>query len=429
MQRQTLFLAALVIMTFAALPGNSSAQQFPKLDSSWTVTVNGQSVQVNNDGSFVIPNVSAADQFGPGGPGTAPDFVSDNTLRVIGVSTADGVTRYAYSDAFQFVAGQEFSVGQMTITDVPPPFPQSIEATPDDIVLTASGQATVVRVDGELIDGSIIDVTGAVAGTTYLTSNPGILEVDSFGVATAISDGPAFVTAINEGAASVVLIQVVLGDPLTEVRGFVQLEDGTSVVGADVTIGGQGQTALSLADGSFVIPNVATQLGLLNVTASAVIGTESFAGSSGSVEPVPGLLTDVGLITMSEFTAVTITFDAGSGSPPSYTESGLTVVSGQDHLHLGDNSLDGSPDLYNHSGCCSTPYEFTFGGAPFGVVSLDIVNLPSGTHTFTSSSGAVEIVAGPGVHVFSASGWTGITSFRWDATGNMMIDDLVIEAE
>ncbi len=51
-----------------------SAQAFEVLDETWTVTVNGQSVQVNPDGSFTIPNVSAADQFGPGGPG-APGWL------------------------------------------------------------------------------------------------------------------------------------------------------------------------------------------------------------------------------------------------------------------------------------------------------------------------------------------------------------------
>ena len=40
-----------------------------------------------------------------------------------------------------------------------------------------------------------------------------------------------------------------------------------------------------------------------------------------------------------------ITFDAGGGAPLSYTESGLTVTSLQNHLHMGDHDGDGSPDL------------------------------------------------------------------------------------
>src|SRR5262245_39151958 len=41
---------------------------FAQLDSTWTVTVSGQTVQVNVDGSFIIPNISAPDAFGPEGP-------------------------------------------------------------------------------------------------------------------------------------------------------------------------------------------------------------------------------------------------------------------------------------------------------------------------------------------------------------------------
>src|SRR6266481_7683329 len=68
---------ALVFLTLAVLhPAGAQS-----LDQSWTVAVNGQTVQVNSNGTFVIPNVSAADQFGLGGPGTAPDFLSDDFVR------------------------------------------------------------------------------------------------------------------------------------------------------------------------------------------------------------------------------------------------------------------------------------------------------------------------------------------------------------
>ena len=67
---------------------NILAQQ---LDETWTITVNGQTVQVNPDGSFRISNVSAADQFGPGGPGTRPDFLSDDFIRAIATRTFNGL--------------------------------------------------------------------------------------------------------------------------------------------------------------------------------------------------------------------------------------------------------------------------------------------------------------------------------------------------
>ncbi len=41
--------------------------------ADWILLLNGQTVQPKANGGFLLPNVSAPDQFGPGGPGTAPD--------------------------------------------------------------------------------------------------------------------------------------------------------------------------------------------------------------------------------------------------------------------------------------------------------------------------------------------------------------------
>lgn len=291
--RLLLALAA-TCLAAAGITGLAAGQAFPKLDDSWTVSVNGQVVPVGADGSFAIPNVSAADQYGAGGVGTPPDFVSDDYLRVIGISTAGGATRYAYSSQFKFVAGQEFSVGQLTIANVPPPFPESIVASALSPVLTSIGSQTTVQVIGTLIDGSQLDVTSHTAGTTYRTSNPLIVTVDQDGVATAMKAGVVFVTALNEGATSVTQISVVPGDPLTQVVGFVEFEDGTPASGATVTVVGQGLSSTSQADGSFAIPGVATQLGKIGIQAS--LG--NLKGNSVPVDPVPGALTDAGLIAL-----------------------------------------------------------------------------------------------------------------------------------
>ncbi|MEE9296705.1 MAG: thrombospondin type 3 repeat-containing protein [Phycisphaerae bacterium] len=124
------------------------------------------------------------------------------------------------------------------------------------------------------------------------------------------------------------------------------------------------------------------------------------------------------------FTPITITFDGGSGNPLSYTESGMTVTSrypSGPHLHFSGGTI------WNHSGCCSTPYEFDFAAAPFTVVSLDVLSF-GGPGSFTSSSGAVVNVTGTGTLTFPVSGWTGITSFRWDQfSGSTFIDNLVVE--
>ena len=52
-------------------------ETFGQLDERWAVTINGQTVQVEPDGSFLLSNVSAPDVFGPGGPGTPFDGAVD----------------------------------------------------------------------------------------------------------------------------------------------------------------------------------------------------------------------------------------------------------------------------------------------------------------------------------------------------------------
>ncbi len=127
--------------------------------------------------------------------------------------------------------------------------------------------------------------------------------------------------------------------------------------------------------------------------------------------------------------AVTVTFDAGSGQPPTYSEVGITVapvVGTENHVHLGDNDGNTSPDLMLHPGCCSTPYRFEFSGGVFSLAKLDFAHF-GGTHTFTASSGAVVAPAASGVIVFAPTGWSGITSFDWHDDGTLFSEQGVID--
>src|SRR5205823_5779961 len=140
-------------------------------DDTWIVTIGGQASIVTPEGSFRVYNISAPDQFGVGGPGTAPDFLSDDLVRVIGQSTSNGVTRYAFSDHFQFSRGQTFAIAQMTITETPPPMPVSLRMTVDNPTLSTSSQTTQLHVTGTLQDNSQVDLTPRTSWTVYRTSN------------------------------------------------------------------------------------------------------------------------------------------------------------------------------------------------------------------------------------------------------------------
>src|SRR5262249_13134899 len=98
----------------------------------------------------------------------------------------------------------------------------------------------------------------------------------------------------------------------------------------------------------------------------------------------------------------------------------------EDHVHLGDNDDNGSPDLMLHALCCSTPYQFTFAKGRFSLARLDFV-LRGGTHTFTSSSGATLPPTGGGMVVFPADGWQGLTSFAWRDDGLYVTDQGIVD--
>ena len=268
-----------------------------QLDETWTVTVNGQTVQVNPDGSFRIPNVSAPDQFGLGGPGTRPDFLSDDFIRAIGTSTVNGVTRYAFSEPFQFRNRQTFIIGEMTITDNPPPLPTKILLTADESLIPI-GNTTQLTVTGTLPDGSAADLTQRSFWTVYRTSNPAVATVGENGLVTGNSAGNVFITAVNEGATSVKLLTVTADIVDTTVQGFVQFEDGTPASGATVTTSFSGDE-LTGAEGFFSFPiNTPSEDNTVAVRASTTVDGERLVGTSGPVEIVPDGLTDAGVITL-----------------------------------------------------------------------------------------------------------------------------------
>ena len=85
------------------------------LDESWVVSVDGQAVQDDPDGTFIVPHVSASDQIGFGGAGRSPDFTSNDFIRAVAVTRKDVVTRYVFSEPLQFPTRQTSSIGSVTL--------------------------------------------------------------------------------------------------------------------------------------------------------------------------------------------------------------------------------------------------------------------------------------------------------------------------
>ncbi|WP_419192184.1 IgGFc-binding protein [Engelhardtia mirabilis] len=286
--------ALLLVGALLGAPGGLEAQQ---LDETWTLTVNGQAAQVNPDGTFEIPNVSAADEYGAGGPGTAPDFLSDEFLRLTGVSTVNGVATYVFSEFFQIAQNQAYAVFPLTFTGDPPPLPVSLSMALESSSL-AVDEGTRALVYAALADGSVVDVSLSTEWTAYKTSNPNVATVDSDGNVMGIGGGEAFITAINGGATAVRKLVVSPAASLTTVVGFVEYEDGSPAVGAEVRVAGQLAMASVGSDGGFQLANVIVDGAPISVIATVSTPEGTFSGASGDLQGVPGEFTDAGIITV-----------------------------------------------------------------------------------------------------------------------------------
>ena len=229
---------------------------------TWSFGVGGQIRAIQDSGSLLLENISAPDQFGNAeGPGSRPDFVSDDYVRLIGQSTAGGTNRYAFSEFFQIRQGQTTFINDLTFTDVPPRKPESLTIVCTNRILRV-GEPRQLEVLARFADGSTTNVAAKTSWTSYRVSNPAIATVSSDGVVTPLKPGVVYVTAANEGATAVCGLNVVGGnDGLTIVTGTVVDTNGMPVAGATVRIYDLlVDTVITDASGNFTIPNVPTTL-------------------------------------------------------------------------------------------------------------------------------------------------------------------------
>ena len=221
--------------------------------SDVTIKVGNQTAIAGPDGSYSISNISAPDAFGQNGPGSVPDFRSDDFVRMVATAEILGTTYYAYSNPFQIAHGETFSVEELVIGEEPPLVPRSLSFENVETELLV-GETLLLRLRAVFGDNSEGDVS-ELPWTSYRISNPSIARVDSHGRVTGYSPGTVFITAVNEGVAAVRRIDVVTEsneNVQVTIRGTALLPTGVPAVGASVrtTFGVNTTTA---ADGSFVL--------------------------------------------------------------------------------------------------------------------------------------------------------------------------------
>ena len=264
----------------------------------WTFRVGGQTIHLGSDGSIQIPNISAPDQFGEGGPGTRPDFKSDDFLRVVGKSNDEGVPLYAFSEFFRVEQGKKYTIQSWTFTSLPPPVPQFLRAKADKPALTKIGETAQITVTGLMGDDSTQDLTHKENWTTYRSSSADVVGVDADGMITARGAGVAFVTAVNESTAAVVQIDVIPGGQLTSIQGVALDGNGAPVPGVTAFVIGAGGQADTQADGKFIIAGVAAQKRISGIIVRGKTSKGDVFGKSGPLATTADGLTDAGLITV-----------------------------------------------------------------------------------------------------------------------------------
>lgn len=273
-----------------------------RVDEFWTVSVGGQAATPRASGAVSIRNIPSPDLFGLSGPGSAPDFLSDEFLRLMGSSVIDGRTWYAFSEVFQLQQGETFPISDLTITDVPPPLTSSLHLEPlDGSKLLEVGETLQLKATALLGDETELDVTQRSRWTVYRTSNPAIATVGPNGLVTAHRPGRVVITAVNEGAASVVRLVVTEGIVTTTVEGIAISETGRRAAGAIITIGPFG-SAIADASGFFRLADIELpgEFEAVSVSGSWEFGGDQYGGSAGFVPVVRNGLTDAGIIRLTK---------------------------------------------------------------------------------------------------------------------------------
>lgn len=236
------------------------------LDQTWQVQLGGRSVQVNDDGSFLISNVgiapqSALIQTNPDAP-TLPHFA-----RLFGFKVDGDQLRYVYSPPLEIQAGAtiEVSPDDLTFSDNLPVMVTNLALSADQTELPAIGDTAQLQVTATRSDGSQPDVTAGSNKTVYQSSDNNIATISEDGVVTARTAGSVYVSAIHEGLTASTVIRIVSPPTNRTIIGFVYGPEGQPLSNALVQIPGSTKTAATSFQGRYVMTDVSPPVGELRV--------------------------------------------------------------------------------------------------------------------------------------------------------------------
>lgn len=188
-------LAAVVFLAacIGVLP-SASAQ----LGSNCTASLLNRTVPVNADGSFALGNV-------PSNP------LSLYRVRVRCIAPNGTIVQGMSGFLNLNASGSSIDIGPISFTGFTyPPIALSLTIGEDLTTLSTVGQTLQLYATATYPGGTQLPVIYSDSGTTYVSSNPAVATVSSGGLVTAVSAGNVTITALNEGMAATVQVQVLI---------------------------------------------------------------------------------------------------------------------------------------------------------------------------------------------------------------------------
>src|SRR6266404_5661805 len=179
-----------VVAVFISCAAHSALAQ---LNQDCTVSVLNRTVQLNPDGSWVLPNIPA--NFGQ--------------VKARATCVRSGVTSSGESDFFTITSNRMNAIPPI-ILGASTQIPVSLSVAPTNPSLTALGQSLQLVVTATYPDSSTKDVSAASSGTNYTTSNPAISTVSADGLLIAVASGTVVIQANNDGATGIIIANVTL---------------------------------------------------------------------------------------------------------------------------------------------------------------------------------------------------------------------------
>ncbi len=175
--------------------GDPPPVTYSTLDENCVVSVGNQTIRVNPDGSFLIPNIPA-----------------DGLIRRAEVvCEVDGLILGGQSEFFEVQPNGTIEIGIIRLGVIPPSV-ESLSAFPNSSTLFEVGETTQINVTATLSDGSENDWASPEVGTTYTSSNPLIVTVDPGGLVTAVGDGSAIISIVSDGVFTSTRVTVFAGE-------------------------------------------------------------------------------------------------------------------------------------------------------------------------------------------------------------------------